>query len=551
MDALIFFRDEKFYFNTSLSAQAFARARFAEHLDEKGFLCSEENGAWKISEFYFTETSEENNLIYLTSQGFNGKTLASIMEEDDEVNKTYAMSLTVKLLEEFLIKKIKLDAVGAGGIFFSLDFKKALFLPKLFFKTSLNVSGSHSYTLNHGLYTNPNLKAENAIRYMQSSLSYRILSGKFPYNEENYEKQDEDFRDRNFIPLKNLVYGLNANLASFIDQGLLQNPLSKEELKNFALKDFPLSALYLEAGLEEDGSVNKSGKLNKVERKSFLSEEEFNKQKEKIIEKKKGNVEKRRWVRRHRTFIKVVLAAALVLTFASLTYYSSWNKKPCTKGLTSLEVVRAYYTGVDNLDSDITKYTSEGKSMRQRDKVISNIYASIKQLVGMDLNREAKQPAKWLNYNQMSFRIFGLSQFTVDGAAQKLYFYAPLRKENKASLKKENGRLLKDSDKVSYTVNYYLVNNALNPEITVEEYCDRVSLEYKKDRWLITDIESERKESLVLTETFCNDYETALLQNENDLSKAVLLLRQKYDFIPTDEELMQAAVIIADSQRRK
>jgi len=206
--------------------------------------------------------------------------------------------------------------------------------------------------------------------------------------------------------------------------------------------------------------------------------------------------------------------------------------------------VRAYYTGINVLDSDITKHCSDGKSMKERDKVISNIYASIKQMIGMDVNRESQSPAKWLNYNQMSFRIFGLSNFNVNGNPEKLYFYAPSRKEKKSPLLEENGQKLHDSDTAVYSVKYYLVNNALSPEIKVEDYTDTVTLTYKKDRWLITSIESKFTESSYDTEEFCRDYKKALADSSDDLKSAAMVLREKYDFIPADEELEQAAVLI-------
>ncbi|MBE6354821.1 hypothetical protein [Treponema sp.] len=544
MNALVFFRNDKFYFNTCLNSKAFARARFAERLEEKGYLCSKENGVWKFSSFSFSETEEENDFIYLTAPGFDGQTLASIVEKSDEAEKTFALALTVKLYEQSLIQNVKLDAVGAGGIFFSSDFNRALFVPSLFFKTALNVLGSGEYTLNQGLYINPNLKGENAVRYTQCALSYRILTGCFPYEENTYEKQDEDFRDRNFIHIKNQVYGLKTTLADFIDDGLLQNPLSKEALKSFAVKQFPLETLYMEAGLENDGSIPESGKLNSVERKASVSVEEFERQRQRAIEKKNSLVNKKRWIRKHRTPVTAAAAVFAVLAVVCISYYSSWIRKPSTAGLTSLEVVRAYYTGINVLDSDITKHCSDGKSMKERDKVISNIYASIKQMIGMDVNRESQSPAKWLNYNQMSFRIFGLSNFNVNGNPEKLYFYAPSRKEKKSPLLEENGQKLHDSDTAVYSVKYYLVNNALSPEIKVEDYTDTVTLTYKKDRWLITSIESKFTESSYDTEEFCRDYKKALADSSDDLKSAAMVLREKYDFIPADEELEQAAVLI-------
>lgn len=548
MNTLVFFRNDKFYFNTCLTSRAFARARFAERLDEKGWLCSKENGVWKFSSFCFSETEEENDFIYLTAPGFDGMTLASIVEESDDAEKSFALALTVKVYEQSLIQNIKLDAVGAGGIFFSRDFNRVLFVPPLFFKTALNVLGSAEYTLNQGLYINPNLKGENAVRYTQCALSYRILTGHFPYEENTYEKQDEDFRDRNFIHIKNQVYGLKTGLADFIDDGLLQNPLSKEALKSFAVKQFPLETLYMEAGLESDGSIPESGKLNSVERRASVSVEEFERQRQHAIEKKDSVVNKKRWIRKHRTLITAVSAAFAVMAVVCISYYSSWRRKPCTKGLTSLEVVRAYYTGINILDSDITKHCSDGKSMKDRDKVISNIYASIKQMIGMDVNREAQTPAKWLNYNQMSFRIFGLSNFTVNGNSEELYFYAPARKEKESPLTEEDGKKLKNSDTAVYTVQYYLVNNALSPEIKVEKYTDTVTLTYKKDRWLVTSIDSNFTESSYDTEEFNNDYKNALEESSDDLKSAVRALRDKYDFVPGDSELEQAAVLIAGSQ---
>ena len=112
----------------------------------------------------------------------------------------------------------------------------------------------------------------------------------------------------------------------------------------------------------------------------------------------------------------------------------------------------------------------------------------------------------------------------------------------------EDGKKLKNSDTAVYTVQYYLVNNALSPEIKVEKYTDTVTLTYKKDRWLVTSIDSNFTESSYDTEEFNNDYKNALEESSDDLKSAVRALRDKYDFVPGDSELEQAAVLIAGSQ---
>ena len=536
---MISYRNGKLFFDTQISPEAFVRARLAERMEDKGLLAEKQNGAWTFSPWKFSGSSEENGRVFLEGEGFEGKKLSVLLEEDELTKKTVVRSLMVSLIEEMIQQNVRYSSVFSEGVFVSSDFNAVIFVPEFFFKTAYSFLPPEQKVRSGLSYVNLNLRKVPRLRFTQSAFAYELLSGKLPFSAKTEEEILRDMRDSDFRCIKNSVYGLTPELSSYIDDALSQNPLDEKKLKKFSERKFPLDDFYSEAGLEKDGSL-KDGKLKEVKRSSVLTAEQFEKQAERELKKKERSIKSKRFLSSHSSALGVSIAVASVVFFIGHTIVSASGRNPSTSGLTSFQTVEYYYSSINSLDTEGSQYSSEGKQMEERDKVLSNIYVTSKMGSVYDMKIETKDFASWLFYNRDTFNMFGLSQFTVDSKPASLYRKTGRRKDKIPPVVSENGVTLSEGDTRQYRVHYKLVNGAVSPEILVDECKDIVTVVYKKGRWIITGIDSERTETEVNRMQFISDYKTALEKGGDDIKETCAILSEKYDFMPFDEELSAA-----------
>ena len=85
---------------------------------------------------------------------------------------------------------------------------------------------------------------------------------------------------------------------------------------------------------------------------------------------------------------------------------------------------------------------------------------------------------------------------------------------------------------------YFLIHSeGENQDFIVEKVTDIFTLTYTKNRWLITDIQTESENLQVKSKTFKNDYMNELLLTEGDVISAAENLRSKYPWLPSKTDL--------------
>lgn len=503
MQKLVYFENNSIYLDSRMNEEAFARIKYSSRIKtEKGVLASKENSQWKFSPWTFDETSfygESKNVFYKGS-AFNGKTLASSLDSKESV-KTI-----LEVLESAAETKAPVQNIGAEGIIISDDMTKIIFLPQDFFYTASMYLEEQDSGEADGFYTNRNLSRESAIRFTQAAIIYRFLSKKFPFSEKNQRKRTEDQRDKNFTPLKKLIPECNAQVLKFTQKALCGKACIFPSEKTSA-------EIINSTTPAEIVNTNSSEKIS---------------------------IKTKRWIRKHSIAISASVIFLAIASAIGISFYKTYQEKSISTGLTSKETVEMFYSAINMMDSESMGNCS-GNKLRSRVKFISNTYAVSKMNTRDNKTSETLSPAEWISEAKTSTLIFGISNFLIEDENARLFFKGPKRKSNPAPLKKENNQSVKNGDKKTYRVSYYILETLGSDKLKIDHQKEDVKLIFKKDHWSIEEIENISTEviDMKLSE-FRDAYTQALIETKANLPVAIEMLREKYSFIPSVKEIIEA-----------
>ena len=209
-------------------------------------------------------------------------------------------------------------------------------------------------------------------------------------------------------------------------------------------------------------------------------------------------------------------------------------------GLTSEQTVQTLLTGIHKADVTIIQEIAKGKEAKSLIQQVSGFYVTNKQRLAMDEKDGTLTPAGWLFFRgKTDFWQYGITNLTVDGIQTSSNFDYPKRKDKKTPLKEENGKTLKKGDETSHEVSYNLIYNEGEPIITVLTTTENVHLVWNGKRWIIRKISGTGKtfRNSYSVKNYKKDYLDCLEKTGENVKKAAELLRQKYDFVPSEMDL--------------
>lgn len=518
----VFLQGEKIFLDSRMSGNVFVKAGFAGKIRENGLLAELNGETWNFSLWSFESTlssadlkefaQDKDETVFLEGSCFYGFVLSEYLESLEKEESIKACSLVCNALDALDESKSALSLVGAGGIIVSKDFSKVLFLPKNLIEISLSSLGEENFSDLYGSYLNPVFSGKTAVRFLQAVIVYKAICGKFPFAEKNASSREVDIRDLNYCPLRYAVFGVDEKILLFTENAFAGKDclFPKEEFSALELKEPSSSDL-----------------------------EKFKAESQKFLLSQEKRIRAKRWLRAKSTVIKICAAVFIFAIAAVVSLYRTFLEKRTTKGLTSLQTVEMYYSAVNLLDVDSAR-ASSAKSLGGRVDRLANIFVTGKTSSMYNAGNDLVPPSVWLVKNQLSHNIYGISNFTVDGSPCRTFFNGQRRKENPVAIFEENGQKIFLGETKEYQVEFFIFDSLGEDSLCVSLQKEKVSLEFKKDRWIITGIQTEIESRFLKFSELKTEYSAAMENCGGDVLACASVLRQKYDFIPSDQEITDA-----------
>ncbi len=564
--------------NSLLSESAFGKIQAAIDLNEEGLLAESACGpdelftqkarfSFKPFRFDGTEAEKQSGQVLFTGKGFGGRPLLAVLQSSDAAQKARAVFAYASCVTQAIKEGRALPANGAGGVLYKEAKGKAslLFLPQNIFEFSARNAASKDYSLLQAVWQDKNLLDARAPAFVRACVVYQALAGCFPFPAENMEERQADIFDAKYLPIQNSVNGINPRLAAQIsyaleygsaafEQKLQESGLSKNGAGKgdggakveWLDKDFALAELAAELGLKADGSVAA------VERKSAVSQKEFEEEAKKILGKKAARAGASRTLRRNRA----LFIAGVFLIAGSLFFGRSVRRdklmRPTTISLSPRQTAEVFFSGLHTMNTILMQAASGGKSAKSLVESTSNIYVASKMRDAFSQTVGTVTPELYLYRPDLSDKwIFGITNFELGEDSSSLTQAdnkksAPLYKEKPVPLSVKNG-----SEK-KLAVRFFRVHNeGGESDISVEKIQGSATLVFKKDRWLVNDITFPQDEKIYSMKEFADDRADAMQKADGDPIEAAKILRQKYEWIPSAREMAAARIEVETKMRQE
>ncbi len=545
-----------------LEEQTFARTDLSKIMNENGTLaCVKSSGVVEFSPWQFNITKVlDDKTVAFEGSCFAGKTLSQTFFELKQTDSAFAKEKIVcifKVLDK-IIEEIEKSQQGEGSSFIlpgpegiiisdkndDESFKVLLLPGNLFERCAQN---STQYAEVQGPFIHRGLEGLESLIFTRASLAYTAVTKTKAFSKKKLEERQADITDSNFIPVEYSVNGIDPDLAQAINSGLCvknkkriipgerrfineKEESNRKQTLNSALK---LNSTLIENFFNSPVEANKNSKPDEV----------FESEKTAFLKKQTRQIKIKRFYARNSkriwgTAIAVVLAVSVALNF------NRENKKLATSlGLTSTQTVQTLFNGIHTADVTVIQEIAKGKDSKNLIQTVSGFFVTNKQRLAMDERDGTLSPAQWLFFKgQTDFWQYGITDFKIDGQESVTTFNYPRRQDKPVPLTEENGKLLKKGDEVKHTVSYNLVYNEGESVITVYKTTEEVALRWNGKRWIVRSIKGTGKTSSngYSVKKYKADYIEALETCSGDVKKAAEILRQKYSFVPTEQNLRDA-----------
>lgn len=553
---ILYNQDDKIYLNTALTQLAYSKSRQGERFSEKGVLAIQTTNGWDFQDWNFSGTVSSKELfpqdtetVFLSGTFKDFTTLKDQFHASERDKSPFQKAKTVKSaamavssMQQALKDGITLPINGAGGILISRDFTQILYLPQDLFNTTVTCFGEDIYCEEKGFYINENLQGSLSLQFEQAVICYRALTEKLPFSQKITKLRNEDQKDANFLPIKYSIWGLNNELSSYIDETLKSHPDSNSAFRKITdAYLLPILTFYKEAGLTDSGTLPLDETLLSVIRKSNISHEQFDSRAQKYTAKQQKKISIKRHFRHNSTKYAIGLGVVAVTAIITASRISDTMKKPSTIGLSSIQTLEAYYSGINTMDIVQLEQTTKGRRLQKEIDVISNFYVAAKTVSSYETGIQTISIAEWLNFNNDGkYKLFGLSQLYIDGIKSNLFYKAPAKKEAEAPITEDNGITVNDGTTVTHKVEYYLITDMAEENIEVQTHTDTVTLTFVKNQWRVTDLDQVSTSISVEKQKLYDAYLSVYNQtngNNVEYSKALSL---EFPWIPTTSEILEA-----------
>lgn len=560
--------ENSLFLSSGLPQNSFAKTDMEKLLNERSIILHITKDTI-ISEFYTFDGTRvgENDITLFEGKAFSGEFLSEILEKKDfDAIDLLSLANFGRGVDYILQNQALFEgadfAVGGNGIIINSDSDSShiLFLSARLFDACAQNHRS-DYSEIQGKYLYKGLDYDQQLCFLRGTVAYKALTGHYPFENTNTSARQEDIFDGNFIPLalwkpeieKNLAQAIESSLKAKITQTVMAGKknitdVKAENKKQSLLKEAKnFAPAVFKAELEKKSEDNA---LLAQKRQDFTA-------------KMQKYLKVKRFLRRNKSRILVAMAVILFASWGADSMIKQSGKLLTTKGMTSVEATQAYYSMIHRMDVPGLQEVIKGRKTKDLFAKISAYYVASKQRLQVHPDNGTVTPAKWFFYKKASKNwMFGITKLKIDGkdyAADKKY---PIRSDKPFPLTEENGRILQEGDEVSHTAEYYLVEQA-EKKIYVQKITDVVTLRYTGKRWRVVGADGKANVSDVKATDFAKEFyeltgkdietqedmlqpkvepeQDLREQSASKIREAIEILRQKYDWIPDEEDMTFAA----------
>lgn len=545
MNSLITIEKDAIRLTSNLDEYSFGKTNYNSILNQEGYIFDGGNlKIWSFDEVksFKVEGKTENIVFYCGSNPLskNAKTLAQYFEDGGDdlyiAVKTVCSALTMAAQHN-----TKLPVLGAGGILVDLsqNHPQALFIPQTLFTYSSNGLNSDDFEQLQGGWINESLQDIPAICFLRGTIVYHLLSGRLPYEKANPTERNADILDQRFLPVELCVNGIAPAFAKEINTSLkltsnvVNIPGKKKKGKTteelIANPDFDFDEL------------EKAWELSKKQKNT--SDKDFEEKVANYIKIRDSKISTKRKLRRNTSLIITGICIFFVVLISIINAVKSNLDDYTSKGLTSTQTIQAYFKGVNAKDTILLSELVKGKNPNGYVDTISRVYVVHKQRLAYGDQCGFASPAYWLFYCKTMEKykdagLYGITHLQIDGKPFETSIEMQKKKDNPAPLEKEGNITLSDKSESVHKVEYYFLHTGEEDvDFAVDKITETFNLTFIKDKWLITNIETETERLSVDCKKFIEDYLNQLEANENDVLKATSALRSKYFWLPTEQTM--------------
>jgi len=396
-------------FETGLDPRAFARTKMSQSLIEEGYIVNPDGSheIWRPS-----GVNETNNVMRVWGPAFQGKRLDILLNEAcfsvNTANAANAAQAALQALVFWMRAKMcmgdKRSVLNPSAAFINPN-GSVFFAPEHLSNRCLFLEG-----IELDRYNCHDLVGMDISAFCAGVMLYQLFTGVHPFpSKEIYQ----DMREGIFLPLHLAAPNLDNKLAGLI-QSALMLPVAKKRPEKSGTD---IISNLLELLLSKENKITAiSSVLNKT---APVKSEQIEKEKKLYLLKQNTFIKAKRFAHGNKPLLAGISIGLIFIAFIMITTAQGMSRRPTTAGLTSRQVVTAYYEAFSNLNHQFMEAAIQGAS-----KVDLNAATSLFAIVKTRQAYEAGQrssifPARvWRESGGElpSPSAFGVTDLTVDYA---------------------------------------------------------------------------------------------------------------------------------------
>ncbi|MFP4364385.1 MAG: hypothetical protein ACLFR1_11025 [Spirochaetia bacterium] len=310
---------------TGMTGRAFAKTKLIELKRSKGLVIQEN----RVDEWQASEIQEFNNESYLFGPYYEGESLSSVLSKEH----TAPLEVIKRLVKNYLLlkeRKFYMPTPRGNSLFFLKD-EGILFLPdKTMQETISSLTPEERMELIDKI-NHPDYAGEINISYFLAAVTYKLLTGDYPFTGESELHLHQRIRTSTPLPARYLRPEIKQEVSDKLNS-IFQEPIPLDDWEPL-LDEWESHGLFREVSNQEKQEIIQEG----------LKQKQTKERKEMVF-----TFLKTKW-----KGLLASIASAAFLIFLITSIIIIMLEPRATRGMTSYQVVNTYFSSINDMEFDV------------------------------------------------------------------------------------------------------------------------------------------------------------------------------------------------------